>query len=251
MHDVLACLFLLTLAGAVVAWIVVAIVRSPYTPVQCLLLFGDVLLTHFLWRVDVQNPVPLAANQGAVLVCNHRSSVDPFFIQLVAGRPVHWLVTKESFAVPVVGWFLRACEAIPVNRGGIDTAATKTAIRLASEGGWIGMFPEGRINTTDKLMLTVRPGAALIALRARVPVLPCYIEGSPFRDTLWSPFLMPARVRVRFGQPVDLSAYFESERETEVLRQATRQCVRAIAALASQPDFEPELAGRDWSRGQP
>ena len=55
------------------------------------------------------------------------------------------------------------------------------AIRYAQEGGLVGLFPEGRVNTTDELLLPGRPGAALIALRARVPVIPCYVQGAALR----------------------------------------------------------------------
>jgi 1-acyl-sn-glycerol-3-phosphate acyltransferase len=95
-----------------------------------------------------------------VIVANHRSSVDPFFIQVVAPRAVHWMVAREYCEHWAFRWFLRTCEVIPVSRGGIDTAATKQAIRLARGGGLIGMLPEGRINMTEEFMLPARPGAA-------------------------------------------------------------------------------------------
>src|SRR5262249_58010729 len=83
-----------------------------------------------------------------------------------------------------------------------DTAATKAAIRLAARGELIGMLPEGRINMSEELLLPARPGAALVAIKARVPIVPCYIRGAPYRRYPWSPLLMPACVEVRFGQPL-------------------------------------------------
>ena len=57
---------------------------------------------------------------------------------------------------------------------------------------------------------------------------------------------MRARVKVRFGDPIDLSPYYGQERNSEVVRKLLVQCVKAIADLAGQPDFEPKLAGRKW-----
>ena len=175
--------------------------------------FVALLLTRVLWRTQVP-PFPLPLGQGAVIVCNHRTSVDPFFIQIVVNRYVRWMVAREYCEHPAFGWFLRATHAIPTNRRGNDTAATKLAIRSASHGELIGMFPEGHINHTEEFMLPGRPGAILVALKARVPILPCYIEGAPYAGSVISPFLMTARVQVRFGELLDLSAYYGREQES-------------------------------------
>ena len=74
--------------------------------------------------------------------------------------------TREYVMSPAFAWVLRTIEVIPVNRGGIDTAATKQAIRYASQGDLVGMFPEGRINEGGQFLLPGRPGAAMIALKA-------------------------------------------------------------------------------------
>lgn len=241
-----AIVFLTLIAAAPLVWLTVAMFRSPYTPIQTCLFLLDVLLTRVLWRAVVPERLPLDITQGAVLVCNHRSSIDPFFFQLPAGRPVHWMVAREYCQLPIIGHLLRICEIIPVGRGGVDTAATKEAIRIASGGGLIGMFPEGRINMTDEFLLPVRPGPVLIALKARVPILPCFVDGSPYDRQVWSPFLMPARVRVRVGQPIDLSPYYGREREDGIVQQLICQSMSQVAKLAGHDDYQPRLAGRQW-----
>ena len=57
---------------------------------------------------------------------------------------------------------------------------------------------------------------------------------------------MTARVKVRFGPPLDFSEFFDRESEQEVLAEVLRRCQRAIADLAGRPDFEPRIAGRNW-----
>ncbi len=240
-----AAIFLGTLALAMFIWIIYAFRRSPYTIPQTVLYAGCVLLTRVLWRTTAPPELPLPANQGAVIVCNHRSSIDPFFVQLIASTPVHWLVTRNAYESVSFGWFLKTVETIPVRRGGIDTLATKMAIRMATEGGIVGLFPEGRINLTDDFMLKVRPGAIKIALKARVNVLPCYLEGAPYGGTEASPLLMPARVTLHIGPQIDLSDFFGREREANVLKYLTEFCVGEIARLAGVA-FKPEIAGRNW-----
>jgi 1-acyl-sn-glycerol-3-phosphate acyltransferase len=114
----------------------------------------------------------------------------------------------------------------------------------------LGMFPEGRINRTDQTLLPGRPGAALIALKARVPVVPCYISGSQFNGSIVGSLLLPAKVHVKVGEPIDLSPYYGRERDREVLRELTRRFLKEIARLAGDNDFEPQLAGRFYKPGR-
>ncbi len=245
-HE-LAIGFLILVATAPVIGFVVWSRKSPFDPFRAFWYLLSLVLARVLWRAKVA-PMPLSSDQGAVIVSNHRSSVDPFFIELGSNRHVHWMVAGEYFKNPAFGWFLLCGGAIPVKRGGLDTAATKKAMRLVSEGKLVGMFPEGRINQSDKFMLPGRPGAILVALKARVPVVPCYIEGAPYDGTAWSPFLMSARVIARFGDPIDLSSYYDREHASAFVGQIMLQVMTAIAELAGCEDFEPALAGRRWKK---
>lgn len=242
----LANLFLLLLVVVPIVAMIVVVARSQLSPFQCVLWGGAYLLCKFLWRARWLNEPKLPLGKGGIIVCNHRSSVDPFFVQTATGRKIHWMVAREYCQHPAFRWFLNACEVIPVSRGGIDTAATKAAIRLAASGEIVGMLPEGRINMSEEFMLPVRPGAALVAIKAGVPVVPCYIDGAPYRRYPWSPLLMPARVEVRFGQPVDPVKFSTASGDENVAQEFTREILRRIAALAERYDFEPTLAGRNW-----
>lgn len=246
MLDVMSYLWVAVLIAAVGVWIGWALARSPYTPIQSVLVFGNLMLARVLWRGDVPKELPIAAGQGAVIIANHRSSIDPLFIQVSARRQVHWFVAAEFATNFVVSFLYKFTGAIPIKRSGRDTAATKYAIRLAKSGGLIGMFPEGTINVTDDFMLKVRPGAILVALKAGVPILPCYIHGSPYRDSALSPLVMPARVKLVVGQPIDLLPLTKQFDEKAAIQEATKACMRAIAALAGRNDYEPQLAGRRW-----
>ena len=132
--PIVAALILLILAAGMVVFLSICFIRSPYNVPQTIVAWINLCLTRILWRVEVEGHIPESNGVGGVLVCNHRGSVDPFFIQLKAGRIVHWFVAKEYFRFPVVGSFLRISESIPTNRAGIDTASTKAAIRMARQG---------------------------------------------------------------------------------------------------------------------
>jgi 1-acyl-sn-glycerol-3-phosphate acyltransferase len=160
---------------------------------------------------------------GALLIANHRCSLDPFFIQLISGKRVHWMVAGEYFRHFLFGPVLRSFQAIPTNRAGVDTASTKRAIALARSGRFVGMFPEGRINRSESPLLTIRPGAALVAMKANVPLVPIWIEGAPRCWEVYSALFIPAKVKIIVGSPncfghsgKNVTTDLEIDRATEI-----------------------------------
>jgi 1-acyl-sn-glycerol-3-phosphate acyltransferase len=230
-------------------WALIRVLRSPFTLAQTAVYLLLYLFVRILWRAEIIGRVAIPPGRGAVVICNHRGPLDSFSIALTANRVVHWMVAREYCVHPAIGWFLRICGAIPVRRAGIDTAATKLAIRHAQEGKLVGLFPEGRINDTDQLLLPGRPGVAMIALKARVPVVPCYIEGSPYDGTVWGCLFMPAKIRLKVGPPLDLSEFYDRDDSREVLEELTKRFLVEIAKLAGCSDFQPALAGRFYKPG--
>jgi 1-acyl-sn-glycerol-3-phosphate acyltransferase len=238
---------LATAAAALLCWALSIYRRSHYTLMQFPWFYPfNYVLARVLWRAKVEGELHLPPGQGAVIVCNHIGPIDPSFIALATDRIVHWMVAKEFCVHPAMSWFFKIMQAIPVNRGGVDTASTKLAIRYASNGDLVGLFPEGRINDTDRLLLPGRPGAALIALRSRVPVVPCYLTGAPNDGTSFGAFFLPAKAHLRIGKPIDISEFYGRDGDKEVLAELTRRFLIEIARLAGVEDYEPELAGRRW-----
>jgi 1-acyl-sn-glycerol-3-phosphate acyltransferase len=246
---IIAVLVLAALAVALVVWALRAWRRTRFTLFQACLWLFDLFMARVLWRAEISGPLPVDADEGAVIVCNHTSGIDPMAIQLCTDRVVHWMVAREYYEMPIAKYAFRAVNCIPVNRGGIDTAATKMAIRLAQEGGLVGLFPEGRVNVTDDLLLPGRPGAALIALKAGVKVIPCFVKGLPYNGWALGSFFMRGNARVVVGQPIDLSKYAGRDGDRTVLEDLTKVFLIEIARLAGVDDFEPKLAGRFWKKG--
>jgi 1-acyl-sn-glycerol-3-phosphate acyltransferase len=227
----------------VVAW---RVVRSDFNLVQAALVFLSAILARVLWRARVVGRIDVPRGQGAIVVCNHTSPVDPWFTKLGSPRIMHYMVASEFFHHPAMHWFFKAVKAIPVNRGGIDTAATKQAIRYAQDGLLVGIFPEGRINPTRAVLLPGRPGALLVALKARVPIQICYIHDSPQAKSIGATFFARAKTTLVVGPLLDISEYYGREKEDGVLQELTLRVLKAIAVTGGHPEFEPRLAGKNW-----
>ena len=143
--------------------------------------------------------------KGALLVSNHPHYFDSMMIMGACPRIVRWLSITEV-SQGRFGWFFRLIGAVPLRRGGKDSAATRTLIRLLREGEIIGAFPEGRIQTGAQSVVQGGPmgeGLFRLAALAGVPVLPCAVAGGgdfakwhawlPLRRTRWA---------VAFGPPI-------------------------------------------------
>jgi len=225
--------------------------RTGYSFTQYVLFRAVRLMVLWQWRATLPEKLTFDPSKGAVIICNHRSSIDPFFIQVLLDRPARWMVAREYVEHWEFRWFLQTCQVIPASRTGIDTAATKNALRAAAKGQLVGMLPEGRINTTDDVLLSCRPGPVLVALRAKVPIVPCFIFDAPYGGTPWSPMFLRARTRVVMGEPIDLSPYYARRKENGVLAELALKVFKDLATLGGHPEFEPQLAGRRWKHGIP
>ena len=135
-------------------------------------LFGLVLRIFFR-RIEVSGVERVPVHGAVVFVLNHPSGlIDPAFLLCLAPRRVSFLAKASLFRMPVIGFFCRAVEAIPVHRrqdAGADPAQNRETFDAAhavlASGGAIAIFPEGTSHSDPKLR-PLKTGAARIALGA-------------------------------------------------------------------------------------
>jgi 1-acyl-sn-glycerol-3-phosphate acyltransferase len=171
-----------------------------YAPVTHALRFG---LRAFAprWRVTGRKNIP--ARGAAILAPNHIADCDPPFVALSVYRPLWFMAKRELFEIPVLGKFIEFAQSFPVDRDAPDRAALKRAEELLRAGQIVVVFPEGRLSQSGELQ-PLLPGALMLALRAKVPVIPVGIAGTnqvlPYSQTVPRPTLKS--VRVHFSAPL-------------------------------------------------
>lgn len=196
----------------------------------------------FHWRAN--RSCPFLHEHSAIVIANHRSPLDPLLIWAgVANcRPLEYLTAQEYFGIPGLQFIFEATRAIPVARNGRDMSATRAALRRLKEGCYLGVFPEGKINTGPGL-LPADTGIAWLALHSQAPVYPVFIHNSPQGTTMVNSAYKFTRVRVNYGDGVDLSAYYGRRISSELLREVTDLLMSRLAQLGG---LEPnEDAGRE------
>lgn len=195
----------------------------------------------FHWRAN--RVCPFLDASPALVIANHCGPVDPALIWagMTNRRPFECLTAQEYFGTPGLQFIFEAMNAIPVARDGKDTGPTRAALRRLKEGRILGIFPEGRFNPGPGL-LPGNTGVAWLALQSRAPVYPVFIHNSPRGKNMISPLYTFTRVRVDYGDPIDLTAYYGRRTSPELLQEVTDLLMRRLAELggiAPQPPAPP------------
>lgn len=164
-----------------------------------------------LFRVRVIGAENIPRTGGAILAGNHVSYMDPVLLWEFSPRWVHFMAKRELFS-GFVGWCLQRFYAFPVERGSADRGAIATATKLLEDGELVGIFPEGT-RAADGQPGEAHGGVSFIAMRAGVPVIPVAFVGTDKVLPRDQKFLHLARVTIKVGEPIGLSAFTEGSRK--------------------------------------
>lgn len=135
------------------------------------------MLVWSLFRVDAQGVEEVPDRGPLILVSNHIHALElPVLRVLLRPRVVRTLAKAESWDHRLLGWVMDQWHAIPVRRGEADLAALRSALRTLSDGGLLGIMPEGT-RSGDGRLQRANPGVGLIAQKAACPILPVAFWG--------------------------------------------------------------------------
>lgn len=215
-------------------------------------------LTHAIFRAISDFQVIDRANfplTGPLLVVgNHFSFLDPVAVLAIAPWPIEFVGgLKVPNAPNGVGVLRKLWGYYPVYRGTGSQLAFRAAQAVFDQSGVLGIFPEG--SSAVAVLRPPRPGAAFMASRSQVPVLPIGMDGL----TEVFPALRRgrrARVTIRIGKPFGpFSAPGRGRERRERLDAIGHEMMGHIAALlpverqghySSDPDIREAAQGTDY-----
>jgi acyl-[acyl-carrier-protein]-phospholipid O-acyltransferase / long-chain-fatty-acid--[acyl-carrier-protein] ligase len=137
------------------------------------------LLSHTLYRIHLLGREHIPDKGGALLVPNHVSMIDAILLIASAGRPIRFLMFKESYDHPLVQPFAKLLGVIPISsqlRPREMIHALRRATQALKDGELVCIFPEGQVTRIGQ-MLPFRRGMERILKGVDVPVLPVYLGG--------------------------------------------------------------------------
>jgi 1-acyl-sn-glycerol-3-phosphate acyltransferase len=116
---------------------------------------------------------------GVVLAMNHFSWLDPPAFGAACPRNPRYMAKIELHGVRFIGPLIRSFGAFAVRRGESDRDAVRPMKQCVQEGDALGLFVEGT-RQRGGVPGKAQPGAAMVALQERVPIVPAAIHGSQF-----------------------------------------------------------------------
>jgi glycerol-3-phosphate O-acyltransferase / dihydroxyacetone phosphate acyltransferase len=198
------------------------------------------LLRGYFRRIEILHPERVPAGP-VLLVANHPGSVtDGFITGTLLPRRAHFMATAQLFRFAPLGWLLRQCDVIPLNRREDDPKAMHTvadsfaaAFTVLAAGGMVVIFPEG-VTYDDSRLRMLKTGAARIALELEarhggqlglqiVPLGLTYTAKERFRSD----------VLVYFGEPIRVANFLPqyAERRKECIHGLTQRIARRMQSL--------------------
>ncbi|MGD1804064.1 lysophospholipid acyltransferase family protein [Dapis sp. BLCC M126] len=134
-------------------------------------------ILRFYFRSNIYGAENVPQQGPLVIVSNHASDLDPPIVSVSVRRPVAYMAKEELFDVPILKQIITLYGAYPVKRGSADRSAIRSAMNSLVEGWAVGIFLQGT-RTPDGRITEPKLGAALIAAKAKVPLLPVSIWGT-------------------------------------------------------------------------
>lgn len=134
-------------------------------------------ILHFYFRGRTYGIENVPKEGPLVIVSNHASDLDPPIVSVCMRRPVAYMAKEELFKVPILKQIITLYGAYPVQRGSADRSAIRSALNSLEQGWAAGIFLQGT-RTPDGKITEPKLGAALIAAKAKVPLLPVCVWGT-------------------------------------------------------------------------
>ena len=209
--------------------------RSFYSLIRNLL----VLLCLVVTRVRIIDRHKVPATGAFILAPIHRSNIDSPLASAVTRRRMRFMGKDSLWKVRPVGWVLSALGGFPVSRGTADREALKRCIAVLESGEPLVLFPEGTRQSGPKVH-PLFDGAAYVAVKAGVPIIPVGIGGSERVMPKGSKMIHPRKCVMIIGDPIEV----QPDAEGRVPRSAVKDLTeRLSASLQELFDRSQQLAG--------
>ncbi len=212
-------------------------------PGDVIRLLGGVLIRS-LYRIKTVHPERIPAKGGALLLPNHVTFADAFYISAVCPRPVRFVMDEAFMARRSIRLFVSIFNTVTIRRDQ-PREAIRITIDALKNGDLVCLFPEGQLTRTGTLA-GLRRGFELIAKKADHPLIPMWCDGtwgsifSYERGKFFRklPYHLPFPISIAFGREIAPDAA-----DLETVRQSMLVC--SAAAMAKRFDT------LDWGQRVP
>lgn len=167
-----------------------------------------ILHPYCVWKYGVTaEPFRQQGDRAYLVLMNHQTPFDQFFVALSFQGPVYYVATEDLFSMGWVSSLIRWLVApIPIKKQTTDIGAVMNCIRVAREGGTIAMAPEGNRTYSGRTEY-MNPAVASLARKLKLPIALYRIEGGYGVEPRWSDKVRKGKMRAFVSRVIEPEEY--------------------------------------------
>lgn len=227
---------------------------------------GPVIRMRLRLKIQGQENIPEFG--PALIVCNHRSGLDPVILAYaVRNRYINYGAASWSWKIPGYAQLHEWTGAFPITLTGGKDASKELSkgLELLQNGEVVGIFPEGGETILDPgkadKIKKFKTGFARLALEAKVPIIPCAVIGISERrmPTIPGPWVEKVikhpkagqgyssvvykRAACRIGRPLDLGDLCDKPVNKQLLDLISNKVRQIVIKLYNGDDLDRFMTG--------
>ena len=164
--------------------------------------------TYTKWKYGIKvEPFREENGRQYLVVMNHQTAFDQFFISMAFRQPVYFIASEDIFSM---GWVSRLIEwiaaPIPIKKQTTDLKAMRMCMTVAKEGGTIALAPEGN-RTYSGRTGWFNPAIIKLVKMLKLPLAIYRIEGGYGVQPRWSDVVRKGRMRGYVSRVIEPEEY--------------------------------------------
>src|SRR5215472_13584960 len=155
-------------------------------------------------RLTIHGAEHLHKHPVAVYAANHTSYMDTPVVFSALPFQFRILAKKELWSLPFIGWYLNRSGQIPVDADNprATLSSLSGGVKALRSGMPLFVFPEGS-RTPDGDLRAFLSGAAFLAIRAQVPLVPIALSGVYDLLPIHAHHFFPGNLVLSAGEPIE------------------------------------------------
>ena len=162
--------------------------------------YGLYLILYYRIRMKKQKGFKLKG--PCLLLANHLNTFDGVYIQALVSKPIRYVIGDGIFKNKYLRKIFSVISYIPKKKFVSDSRAIKQILRVAKNGGVVGLFPEGR-RSWDGKTVKIAPATFKLVKMLKVPVVAAKINGAYFTEPRWANSFRRGRIEIEFKTLLD------------------------------------------------
>jgi 1-acyl-sn-glycerol-3-phosphate acyltransferase len=192
--------------------------------------------------LHVRGEENLRKHPVAVYAANHTSYMDTPVVFAALPFQFRILAKKKLWPIAFIGWYLDRSGQIPIDTQNprATLSSLSAGVKALRSGMPLFVFPEGG-RTPDGELQPFLSGAAYLAIRAQVPLVPIALSGVYDLLPMHTRHLYPGPLTLAAGEPIPTTGM--TIRQTDELTEKLRAAIQQLSgqADATAPATETTL----------